>query len=482
VRLGIAAPQRSAVEAGAAAFAAGGNAIDAALAAALSLTVAYPSNCALGGDLIALVRRPGGRAVVVNASGPAAAATDAAALRTAGARMPVYGAATVTVPGLIAGLRAVWSLGAARGWADGFEAAIAQARDGVPVAPTLAASLRAHAARLAADPAMRGVFFEGGEPLAAGRTLRQPALAASLEALADGGPDAFYRGELGASVVAALRAAGSVLTPADLAGYAPELADPLRATVGDDELLTAPPNSQGFLLPLILRAVRRAGDRLDPLGPGAGTLAAIFRRAARIRDRCLGDAAAPGGGDTVAVIAADGDGNTVSLIQSLFHSFGAGILDPATGIACHNRGAYFSLDPSSPNAIAPGRRPAHTLMPCTILQRGRPAVVAGTMGGNAQPQILTHVLLRLRLGTGPDGAVGAPRWVVGGTGVDGPRDRVLIEPGVPEPARRALASTGMPCSGVDGVGHAQLITIAADGTIAAASDPRSEGGAIVAYA
>jgi gamma-glutamyltranspeptidase len=461
VRSAIAAPQRSAAEAGAAAFAAGGNAIDAALAAAVSLTVTYPSNCALGGDLIALVRRRDGRAVVVNASGPAPAAVDVPALQARGPRMPVYGPDTVTVPGLIAGLRAVWSLGAVRLWADAFAAAIAQARDGVAVAPSLGAALRRHAARLARDPGMRAVLFDGGEPLAAGRTLRQPALAATLETLAAGGPDAFYRGELGASVVAAV---GSALAADDLATYAPELAEPLR----DGEVLTAPPNSQGFLLPMILRA---AGG-LDPLGADAGALAAIFRRAADARERLLGD--------TVAVVAADGDGTTVSLLQSLFHSFGAGILDPRTGVAVHNRGAYFSLDPRSPNLIAPGKRPAHTLMPCTVLDRARPAVVAATMGGNAQPQILAHVLLQLRRGADPVAAVSAPRWVLGGTGVDGPREELMIEPGVPEAARRALAATGLPRTAVDAVGHAQLITIAMDGSVAAASDPRSEGGAIVA--
>jgi oxamate amidohydrolase len=505
-RLGIASPQRSASEAGVASFAAGGNAFDAALAAATCLTVSYPDNCALGGDLIALVRRSDGKTVVVNASGPAAVATDVDALRAASRHMPVYGASTVTVPGLLAGLYAIWSFGAAREWAAAFETAIAQARDGVEVAPSLAASIRANARLIASDPGLRRVLFDESVPLAAGATLRQPALATTLEAIAAHGPSVFYGGPIGASVLATLRSLGSVLSAEDFSAFAPELVAPLRTALCDGELLTAPPNSQGFLLPLILRAAELIDQRLDPLSADAKRLAAIFRHAVQIRNRHLGDPAfAPvpitelldraqvgsasvvparsGSGDTVAVVAADDVGNTVSLIQSLFHSFGAGILDPRTGIICHNRGSYFSLDPASPNVIAPGKRPAHTLMPATLVREGRPAVVAGTMGGSGQPQILTHVLLQLRRGADAASAVGAPRWVYGGMEVDSPPDELLIESRVPDPAQRALRDAGFPSRLLgdydENVGHAQVVTLGADGSIAAASDPRSEGAGLV---
>ena len=510
-RLGIATPQRLATEVGAAAFTAGGNAIDAALAAALSLTVCYPDNCALGGDLIAIVRRADGQTITVNASGPAAMATDVAALRARGQRMPVYGADSVTVPGLIAGLHALWSYGARSEWSAAFDAAIAQARDGVPVPPSLAASLRVNAALIDADPGLRAVVAPDGELLAEGEVLRQRALANSLEALAAGGPSEFYRGELGRSVIAFLRSQGSVLTEDDLAGFAVDRVEPLCRDIRGAQLLTAPPNSQGFLLPLIMRAIETIDDHLDPLGPDAGLLARIFQRAVEDRGR-LGEPAAvevpldellaterlrtaldarvqapaanlTANGDTVAIVTADDEGNCVSLIQSLFHSFGAGLLDPETGIICHNRGAYFSLEVDSPNVIAPGKRPAHTLMPALVLEGGRPTVVLGTMGGSGQPQILAQILSRLHLGGDAQEAVDAPRWVYGGMEVDSPPDEVLFESRVPHVARQSLERTGFPCRELtaydENVGHAQLIMLGTDGTLFAASDPRSEGAAIV---
>src|SRR5215218_3029659 len=188
--LAIAAPQRSAAETGAATFAAGGNALDAALAAAVSLTVSYPHNCALGGDLIAVVRAPDGNLTVVNASGPAPAMVDVAALRAAGAAIP---------------------------WAAAFGPAIEQAEHGVTVTPSLAAAFAASAPLLAADEGTRALLGPGGAPPTAGATLRQPALAATLRRLAHDGRDALYRGPIGASLVACLRALGSAMTASDLA-------------------------------------------------------------------------------------------------------------------------------------------------------------------------------------------------------------------------------------------------------------------------
>lgn len=507
--LAIASPHAAGTEAGVAAFRAGGNAVDAALAAALALTVVYPSDCALGGDLIALVRLRDGRRVVVNASGPAAAATDVSALRARDSAMPVEGAKSVTVPGLVAGLHALWSLGGSRPWAAAFAAAVAHAREGCAVVPSLAAALAEEASLLGADEGMRGAFFGAdGRPLAAGATLRQPALARTLEALAADGPGALYGGALGRSLVDRLRTLGSALTLDDLAAFTPELVAPLSVEVGGRAIATAPPNSQGYLLPLMLRAAAEHGIA-DPLGADAGRLAALFAAANAHRDRVPADPAfAPvdaaalcdpavlaqaggaqprprAGGDTVAIVAADSEGNTVSLIQSLFHSFGSGILDPATGIIAHNRGSFFSLDPASPNVIAPGKRPAHTLMPCAVFASGdgRPELVLGTMGGRAQPQILAQLLLHLEAGRAPAAALDAPRWIVGGLGVDAPRGTVFAESRVPEPAHAALARTGLPVRDLpayDGeVGHAQAIALAPDGGMDAASDPRSEGAAAV---
>ena len=507
--LALATPQEAATAAGRRAFEEGGNAFDACLAAAASLAVIYPDNCALGGDLIALVRRADGTRVVINASGPAARAVDVEALRRAGERMPITGPDPITVPGLIGGLGELWACGAVLGWDRSFVEAIRQARDGIPVVPSLAASLAREAEALYRDPGCREVFLRGGAPLGEGDLLRQPALAASLERLATEGRESLYHGPLGRAVVAGLRSSGSRLDLGDLAAFVPERVAPIMTRFGNAEVASAPANSQGFLMPPILAAAERLGDRLDPLGGDAGHLASVFRASLAVRERYLCDplavdaevlataeeadlldwsqasprTAPRGNGDTVAIVAADGEGNTVSLLQSLFHAFGSAVLDRETGILFHNRGAYFSLDPDSPNVIAPGKRPAHTLTPCTVFRDGRPQTVLATMGGSGQPQILTEILLRLERGDDATTAVGAPRWVVGGFGAGDSADEILLEESVPATARESLEGLGLPVTVLpdldDSLGHSQLIVRAEDGRFMAASDPRSEGAAIV---
>ncbi|MBS1892050.1 MAG: gamma-glutamyltransferase, partial [Actinobacteria bacterium] len=344
-------------------------------------------------------------------------------------------------------------------WEEAFPRALEQARDGFPVPPSLAESFAIEAEALRRDPGCRETFFTDGRPPRAGEVLRQPALAKTLETLAADGPEAFYGGPIGRKLVAGLRSHGSLLTVADLAGFVPETTTPLIGRLDGDQVATAPANSQGILLPPLLAAVDRLGEGFDPLGPRAGELAPAFRAALSLRDEYLCDPVATGSapapipadvdllagmgevsappvanGDTVAIVAADEAGNTVSLLQSLFHRFGAAILEPETGILLHNRGSYFSLDPASPNVIAGGKRPAHTLTPCTVFHDGRPRTVIATMGGSAQPQILIEIMLRLRLGDAPSEAVSAPRWVVGGLGAGDAFDQILVEEGVPDVA------------------------------------------------
>jgi gamma-glutamyltranspeptidase/glutathione hydrolase len=184
-------------------------------------------------------------------------------------------------------------------------------------------------------------------------------------------------------------------------------------------------------------------------------------------------------GDTIALVAMDGSGLAVSLIQSIFYGFGSGILEPRTGILLHNRGACFSPDPASPNAAAPGKRPLHTLMPFVLERDGRVRWVAGTMGGHAQAQIHAQLLLRRREGADPQAAVAAPRFIVG----DGePGDAISIEPGL-DPAWDAFTALGLapveisPDGGL--AGHSHAIAAHDDATLAAGSDPRADGAAAV---
>jgi gamma-glutamyltranspeptidase/glutathione hydrolase len=507
----VASPQADANAAAEAAFAAGGNAIDAALAAAAVLTVTYPHNCALGGDLFALVHLPGGEVVSVNASGPAGARADAAALRRHGPAMPVTGPATVTVPGLVAGWETLHGLGARLPWADALAAATELARDGAAVAPNLAEAIADTRTGIEADPGMAAVFHPGGTPLRTGDVLRQPALAATLERLATAGASDFYGGDVAARLLAGLDGLGGALTAGDLAGFAPEVGAPLAGAFAGVEVLTSPPNSSGVVLLQALAALDAASLE-DPLGADAAGLAEILRAGGEERERLLGDpravaqdvedwlgaeriaalaeraraAARPAArprldprptGDTAAVVAAGDDGIAVSLIQSLFHGFGAQLLEPSTGVLLHNRGAFFSLRDGHPNALAPGRRPAHTLMPLMIRRGGRLAGVLGTMGGLVHAQIHAQVLLRLLAGATPQEAVDAPRWIVGAMELGEPDDTIRIEDGCDAAARAALAGAGMRLVDVprdsDWLGHAQAIWL--EPRLAAGSDRRADG-------
>jgi oxamate amidohydrolase len=511
-RFAIATPHLEATAAGVSAFDAGGNAVDAALAAATTLAVVYPHMCGVGGDLFALIREPDGRTVVLNASGAAPAAVEVDALRSRFDEMPPAGPHTVTVPGAVAGwgqLALHWSN---RGLAPAFSRAIALAGEGVPVARSLARGLVEHAERIFADPGLAGVFGAGDGSLVEGDALVQPVLARTLEAIAEAGPPALYGGEIGGAIADRLSSFGSAMTIDDLAVHESELDSPLTLRYRDLDVSVAPPNSQGFVLLQSLAAIERLGIDPDPLGPDAGVLAEVFRVTALDRDRhnadprharvpigtlldeghlaglvdLVRDPATPSApfvhDDTVALVAADDSGLAIALIQSLYSGFGAGILDPATGVILHNRGSAFVLDPEHPNVLAGGKRPAHTLLPVVVHREGRLVAVTGTMGGGGQPQIDAMSLIRsFDMGMNADAAVSAPRWLVGGMDLNNEERTMLAEASVPSATREAFGRAGYRVQDVghldEDVGHAHLIRVLEDGTFEAGSDPRADGGA-----
>ena len=513
----IASPHDLATQAGAAAFERGGNAIDAALAAATALAVCYPHACGVGGDLFALVQRPSGEVVAINASGRAPMGTDLDAAREAGnGKMPRKGPLTVTVPGAVSGWEALYDQGATLPWKGAFSQAIAFAHDGVAVSRSLGGMLSRDDGAKAADPGLGAIFFPGGGALAIGEPFRQPALGETLQAIASLGARALYEGEVGRRYVEGLAAVGCPMTLQDLQAHRADLLSPLRGRYRDLDVLVVPPNSQGFVLLEVLAVVERLKIDPDPFGPDAAALALALRAGATDRDLHLSDAdrmrvhpstlledghiaalcddvrrgvvdAAPspgprGGRDTVALVAADSQGHAVSLIQSLYEGFGSGILEPGTGMVAQNRGACFSLEPGHPNELAPGVRPAHTLMPMLAQREGRPFIVAGTMGGHAQPQINTMTFIRaFDLGLSPADAVAAPRWLSAGMEPEEAEPSVLAEAGVP-PATLEMLSRGgfrVEVSGAEdgAAGHAHMIRITDEG-FEAGSDPRADGSAL----
>ena len=497
-RWAIATPHTAATAAGVTAFEAGGNAVDAALAAACAIAVVYPHMNAVGGDVMALVHDGAGHAV--NGSGRAPAGIRPGPV-------PLRGVGAITVPGAARAWQTLADRWGSLPLSRALLGAAALAHDGVPVAPSLARTMADCADVIRADAGLSGVFAPGGRLLAEGETLVQERLAATLERLAGRGAGDLYRGETGAMLVAGLRDLGAPLAEVDLEAHRTDVSPALRHAVGDDVYVTMGPNSQGYVLPQIMDVAGRTRLR-DPFGHGAPLLAAIFTGAAADRDRHLADPAAmrvgveellsaahleelaaaavgPTGvptawpratGDTIALVTADAD-LRVSLIQSIYYGFGSGVLEPRTGILLHNRGACFSADPASPNAPAPGKRPLHTLMPLMAERAGRVRWVAGTMGGHAQPQIHAQLLLRRQAGASAQAAVAAPRFIVG---EEVPGLAISVEEGF-DSAWSAFTDWGAAPVAIPAgsglAGHSHAIAVAADGSFDAGSDPRADGAA-----
>ena len=523
----VATPHASATQAAARCVRAGGNAVDAAIAAALALAVVQPHYTSVGGDLIALIRTPDGTITTVNATGFAGRRTDPdrLAARYRGS-MPASGVDTITVPGAVAGLGVLHRLGAARPWAAAVEPARELAADGVPASGSLVAAVHGNPALVTADPGLRAVLAPGGSLLQTGQLLRQRALAATLGEIAREGPRALYTGSLADRLADGLQARGCVLDSSDLAEFEPAREPPLAAAFRGWDIATSGPNSQGFFLLEALGILERLGPGLQPLAHGAPTLARIFQLAAQDRRDWLADPAAmqvtasellePGrldrlaervaqpvhptgpvrpasagaagqrrpadqqltqpAGDTVAVVTADNSGRAVCLIQSVFHLLGSGVLEPRTGILLQNRGSAFSLRADSANRIAPRKRPAHTLMPVMVSRDNSLAWVIGTMGGTRQPQVQTQLILRLAAGATEAEALAAPRWVVEG---NPDRPTAYVEDQVDGPAAAGIGAE-MPVTWIaredEMTGRAQIAR-AAGGDVVAASDPRGEGSA-----
>ena len=504
--IAVAAPHPAAVQTARDIVAAGGTVVDAAVAAAAVLTVVYPHMCSVGGDAIILLRRADATTLCLNASGAyGSAPTDLGHL----AAMPTIGPRTVSVPGLVSGWAALLQRGGTLPLQTLLRPAIDLARNGFPVSPNLARALGGEAATLRQDPGCHATLFTGSRPFALGETLVQGALADTLETLARDGLMSFYQGETARRLADGLAALGVPVTADDLAGHHVSVEDPLTADFGDHTVSTAAPNSQGYALLYSLGAMR-AGL------PDAGVLAEIFHAANAHRDSVLADprwapfdvaglltahscrdaheqaARRAGGGtrvrkavsgkptgDTVGIAAVDADGTAVSLIQSVFHAFGAQLLDPGTGVLLHNRASFFSLDPASPNRVAAGKRPAHTLVPVIVEHRDGAVAAHSTMGGKAQTQIHTQLLLRSAEGLGAQDIVSAPRFIVGARRAGQTDDHVMVEPGLDPVAVEQLRRTALTVEEVDHLnddaGHSMIARVGADGSLDAGADPRSDG-------
>jgi gamma-glutamyltranspeptidase/glutathione hydrolase len=502
----------------------GGNAIDAAVTAAAVLAVVEPTMNGLGGDLFAIVYDAKTKSVRgLNASGraPAAATLEEFRRRKLDA-IPYRGELSVSVPGVVDGWHELLSRHGTIGLARALEPAIRYAREGFGVAEIIAQQWKDAEPVLSRDAAAASTFLARGRAPAAGDVFTNPKLAATLEQIAKGGRDAFYKGPIAESIGADMKRRSGLLAASDLAAHRSDWLDPLSTTYRGFEVLELPPNTQGIValemlnilegfdlksmrhnsaeyLHLLVEAKRIAfADRdtwladLDAVPPEAlkrmlsKEYAAERRkeidplRAAReYKPLAIGSGSAlehhpEARGDTIYLTAADREGNVVSLIQSIFENFGSGVVAGDTGIVLHNRGSLLSLTPGHPNVLAPGKRPFHTLVPAMVLKDKRPWLSFGVMGGDMQPQGHVQVLLNLiDFGMNVQEAGEAPRFRHSAAGL-------ALESAISPEAR----------FGLDTRGHRLVISVGAfggfqgirfdheKGLLMGGSDPRKDGMAI----
>lgn len=510
----VAAANHLAAAAGAGMFDQGGTAVDAAIATAAVMAVTSPHMCGLGGDLFALVSSTAHPPAALNASGRAGSGADARRLRARGTEaMPFQrDIASVTVPGFVDGLVALHARYGRLPLGQLLEPARRLAEQGFPVSPTLARE------STGLDPQTRAGAFGSSAPLVRGRRLRMPGVARALEAIASDGRDGFYEGEVGQALLAT---ASGLFSPEDLAVSQADWVEALHLDAFGRRLWTVPPNSQGYLVlsgawiadavgvptdpddeawafTLVEAARQAAYDRVALLHEHADGTALLSPsrlkpRAAAVRERAsVGLADVYGSGGTTYLCAIDRNRTGVSLIMSNGADFGSHLLVGGHGIFLHNRGAGFSLLEGHPAHYAPGARPPHTLSPLLVTGLdGTLDAVLGTMGGDAQPQIILQLLARtLICAQDPGEAIAAPRWYLSrdaSNGFDvwasGEPPIVRLEHEAPSSWAEGLQRRGYTVAhsrpGDQNYGHAQMIGLDRDDMLSGAADPRSADGAFV---
>ena len=487
----------------------GGTAMDAAICGAILLSLCEPHMCGLGGDTFALVK-PAGDAPVqgFNGSGRAPAAADAQALRATGARAIADNSPeAVTLPGAVDAFGRLAEAHGRLGLDRLVAPAIRYAEEGVPVAPRVAADWQTKAARL--QGIARQHFLNDGHPPKTGELFRAQGLANVLRRIARHGPEAFYTGEIAEDMTSALTALGGGHTAADFAAVRGEVTTPIKGGYRGLDLLEHPPNGQGATAILILNilshfdlsALRPFGAARTHLEAEATKLAydarnrfiadpGVLDATARMTDPALArDLAAlidPSRAlaqvtriteevhrDTILITAVDRDGMAVSLIHSIFHSFGTGIASPKFGLLLQSRGSGFTLAEGHPNEYAPGKRPLHTIIPGMLGAQGRVQMPFGVMGGQYQACGHARFITNLRdFGMDPQAAIDAPRAFA-------EDDALKLERGHDPEVRAKLAALGHKVVIPDEpLGGAQAIRIHDSGVLEGASDPRKDGCAL----
>lgn len=490
----------------------GGNAVDAAIAAAAVLAVVEPHMTGIGGDCFAIVAEQDKPLSAINGCGRAPAGADVEALTAAGhTQIPLDSPHAVTVPGAIDAWQRLLEAHGTRGFDTLLRPAIRFAEEGFAVAPRVGHDWQAHGDSLAADEGAARYYLKDGRPYRTGETCRFPALAKTLKTLADKGRDAFYEGELAQAMVAHLQSLGGSHTLDDFAGHRGEFVTPLTSSYRGFDTAQIPPNSHGLTTQIMLNILEQFDlADLDPAGPERFHLEMEAARSAyRVRDQLIADpdcmtitaqelidkalgkrfashidpaarsddlGAMPkaSGSDTIYLTIVDANWTAVSFINSIYHAFGTHIAHPELGLLYHNRGAGFVLDADHPNRFGPSKRPMHTIIPGMVSKDGRAVLSYGVMGAAYQPVGQAHVLTNVvDYGMDIQQAIDHERTFI----VDG---QVACERGVKEETRAGLALRGHEVVVSDEPwGGGQGIALDWDrGVLVGGSDPRKDGCAI----
>ena len=497
----------------------GGNAVDAAIAMAAMLNVTEPMMTGIGGDAFMLVYWSKTKELKgLNASGraPSALSLDYFAKRKT-AQMPQFGMESITVPGAFDGWVTLLEKYGTMKLSDLLSPAIDCAENGFPVMEKTAEDWNAEVTKLKKTPAAATNYLVEGRAPRPGEIFRQPNLARTFRTLARGGRDAFYKGEIARAIADYSKKHGGFISLADLAAHKSDWVEPISTNYRGYTVYEIPPNGQGLTALLTLNILE--GFNLAALSAQPDryyhTLIEATKLAFADRNRYIADPAfskvpvvellskdyaakrralidpnkaldspPPGeinvGSDTTYFTVVDKDGNAVSFINSLFDSFGSGIVAGDTGIMLQNRGAYFHLDPEHPNHLAPSSRTLHTLMPAMLMRDGRPWMALGAMGGDGQPQTLVQLVNALvDDALDPQQAVERPRFVLEVEGTGGPLGPVVIEADGADAALRAgleerghrlvLAEPRTPL-----MGWAQVIRREPGGGYLGGADPRAD--------
>lgn len=517
----IATPHYLASSVGSAILQQGGNAFDSAIAISATLGVVYPHMTGLGGDAFFLMHDTATSTYTgFNGSGKSAALAAPDFYRNKGLKaIPQRGIlSAITVPGMVDAWWQVWEKYGKLPWEKLLDPAIAYAEKGFPISRNLLFWMRKDEAFIRASEQLSSLYMAGGELLKEGDRLVQKDMAHTLRLVQREGREVFYKGSLMQTIVNSIGQDGGLLQEEDFRTYTGEWVKPLSATYRGYEIYQMPPNSQGFTALMMMNMLENIDVGAVPRASANfyHIMAEVIKKAFKDRDLYLADPRfreiplerllskdyakklwneiqaeplkvsehlSPAiGQDTAYAAVVDEEGNSVSFIQSLYFDFGSAYVPGDTGIIMQNRGSFFSLDAADANALEPGKRSFHTLMPALVSKDGKPYMLYGTQGGEGQPQTQLSILTGvLDYGLSIQEAISLPRWVYGRTwGEDG--DALKMEHRLDGDVYARLKKWGHqvePVSPWDGImGQAQGIVIDEKGFMNGAADPRGDGLAI----